>query len=169
MPIRPENKKRYPANWVTISRTIRFVRAQGRCECHGECGRGTHEGRCPNRHGGEAYSTGSLVVLTTAHLDHTPENCDPSNLRAMCQGCHLHYDRDHHRETAAATRRAAREDAGQLTLDAEPRPPTAREITERFHLCATPGRHPDECLCPVDGRDVVTVPGLDRWADKEQQ
>ena len=59
------------------------------------------------------------VVLTTAHLDHTPENCDPANLRAMCQGCHLHYDRDHHRETAAATRRAAIEAAGQLTISTE--------------------------------------------------
>jgi hypothetical protein len=33
-----------------------------------------------------------------------------------CQS-HLHYDRDHHRQTAAATRRRAVEAAGQLTLD----------------------------------------------------
>jgi hypothetical protein len=39
------------------------------------------------------------VVLTIAHLDHTPENCDPDNLRAWCQRCHLTYDRDHHRQT----------------------------------------------------------------------
>lgn len=26
--------------------------------------------------------------------------------KAMCQGCHLHYDRNHHAETRAATRRA---------------------------------------------------------------
>ncbi len=62
--------------------------------------RGTHDGRCPNVNGGKAYGTGSNAVLTVAHLDHTPENVDDSNLRAMCQGCHLHYDRDHHRETA---------------------------------------------------------------------
>jgi len=74
------------------------------CECEGECGRGTHEGRCPNRQGAPAYGTGSKTVLTTAHLDHTPENCDPSNLKAMCNGCHLHYDRDHHAETRAATK-----------------------------------------------------------------
>lgn len=116
MPIRPENRARYPQNWPTISREIRFTRAAGRCECVGECGRGTHAGRCPNVHGGAAYGTGSEVVLTTAHLDHTPENCAPANLRAMCQGCHLHYDAEHHRETAAATRRAAVETAGQLAL-----------------------------------------------------
>jgi hypothetical protein len=116
MPIRPENRDRYPANWPTLSAWVKFSRALGRCECEGECGRGTHEGRCTNWHGGPAYGTGSRVVLTTAHLDHTPENCDPANLRAMCQGCHLHYDRDHHRETAAATRRAALAAAGQAEL-----------------------------------------------------
>jgi hypothetical protein len=117
VPIRPENRDRYPADWPTISLDIRTNRANGRCECLGECGRGTHDGRCPNINGGQAYGTGSRVVLTVAHLDHTPENCDPANLRAMCQGCHLHYDRDHHRHTAAATRRAAIEAAGQLTID----------------------------------------------------
>ena len=117
MPIRPENRSRYPQDWPAISRTIRFDRAEGRCECRGECGRATHPGRCPNTHGQPAYGTGSRVVLTTAHLDHTPENCDPANLRAMCQGCHLHYDAEHHRQTAAATRRAALTVAGQLALD----------------------------------------------------
>lgn len=106
MPIRPENVARYPLDWPAISYRIRFVRAAGRCECAGECGRGTHAGRCPNIHGGPAYGTGSKVVLTCAHLDHTPENVDDDNLRAFC----------HHRETAAATRRAAIEAAGQLTL-----------------------------------------------------
>jgi hypothetical protein len=46
------------------------------------------------------------VILTTAHLDHTPENVDEANLRAMCQGCHLHYDRGHHAETRARVRAA---------------------------------------------------------------
>lgn len=102
-PIRPENRKRYPADWKAISLAIK-ARAHWRCECTGECGRGTHEGRCPNEHGQPAYGTGSMVVLTTAHLNHTPEDCRPDNLRAMCQGCHLHYDRDHHAATARRTR-----------------------------------------------------------------
>ncbi|WP_280244982.1 hypothetical protein [Nocardia abscessus] len=110
MPIRPENRHRYPPNWRQISDWVRFTRAAGRCECRGECGRPrvhlAADGRCPNEHGRRAHDTGSPVVLTTAHLDHTPENCDPENLRGMCQGCHLHYDRQHHAETRAATRRA---------------------------------------------------------------
>lgn len=47
MPIRPENRDRYPRDWKQISERIRFERAQGRCECEGECGRGTHTGRSP--------------------------------------------------------------------------------------------------------------------------
>ncbi|AOT25812.1 HNH endonuclease [Mycobacterium phage Tortellini] len=109
MPIRPENRGRYPRDWKQISEQIRFERAQSRCECEGECGRGTHTGRCPNIHGQPAYGTGSRVVLTVAHLNHTPEDCADDNLRAMCQGCHLHYDREHHKQTAATTRRAALE------------------------------------------------------------
>lgn len=102
MPIRPENRGRYPADWPVISNAIRQDRAAGRCECEGECGRGTHEGRCPNRNGHPAYGTGSKVVLTVAHLDHAPENCVPANLRAMCQACHLAYDREHHAESHRA-------------------------------------------------------------------
>ncbi|MFW3474393.1 hypothetical protein [Streptomyces microflavus] len=41
MPIRPENRNRYPSNWPEISASIRFGRAARRCECTGECGRGT--------------------------------------------------------------------------------------------------------------------------------
>lgn len=102
MPIRPENRDRYPKEWPAISARIR-ARACDRCECTGECGRRTHTGRCPNLQGLPAYGTGSIVVLTTAHLDHQPENCADSNLRSMCQGCHLHYDRKHHAETRRRT------------------------------------------------------------------
>lgn len=119
MPIRPENRDRYPANWSEISTAIKD-RAGWRCECTGECGRpvvhldGSKVGRCVNRHGLPAYGTGSKVVLTTAHLDHTPEHCDPGNLKAMCQGCHLHYDRAHHAETRARTRAAELEAANEV-------------------------------------------------------
>jgi hypothetical protein len=47
-------------------------------------------------------------VLTIAHLDHTPENCDDDNLRAWCQRCHLTYDAKHHAQSAYATRRKGR-------------------------------------------------------------
>lgn len=105
-PIRPENRSRYPADWKDISARIRFERAGGFCECKGECG--AHAGWCGAAHGKAHPVTGSIVVLTVAHLDHTPENCSEANLRAMCQRCHLNYDREHHAETAYMTRRCSR-------------------------------------------------------------
>ena len=47
------------------------------------------------------------VVLTVAHLDHTPENNDRDNLRALCQACHLAYDAPH----KAAERRRRKEES----------------------------------------------------------
>lgn len=115
-PIRASELGRYPADWPEISAGIRFGRAGGRCECEGECGTGQHQGRCELRHGEPRRPGGSSVVLTCAHRDHTPENCDPANLFAACEPCHLAYDREHHRLTAAATRRAAIAAAGQGEL-----------------------------------------------------
>jgi hypothetical protein len=79
------------AGWPQISRTIRFGRAEGRCECTGQCGSG-HEDRYEARHGEPHPVTGSVVWLQTAHLDRNPWNSDPANLKAMCPKCHLAYD-----------------------------------------------------------------------------
>jgi hypothetical protein len=46
------------------------------------------------------------IVLTTAHLDHDPTNCDLENLRHWCQLHHLRYDGQHHADTARKTREA---------------------------------------------------------------
>lgn len=102
MPIKPENRKRYPSDWRAISRRIRD-RAGNACEgapgIYPDC-------RAEN---GKAHPvTGSKVVLTVAHLDHAPENCADENLRAMCQRCHLTYDANHHARNAQATMRSRR-------------------------------------------------------------
>ena len=118
MPIRPENRKRYPSDWKDISYRIRFDRAGGRCECEGECGHDHYfepfdadEGhvvsRCSAKHDDPHPITGSSVVLTTAHLDHTPEHCGDDNLKAMCQRCHLAYDAEHHAQSAYYARRCS--------------------------------------------------------------
>jgi len=86
MPIRSENKARYPRNWKAISLRIR-ERAGWRCEYVD-----ANEWRCPAVHGEPHPLTGSRVVLTVAHLDHQPENCAEGNLLAMCQRCHNAYD-----------------------------------------------------------------------------
>jgi hypothetical protein len=46
------------------------------------------------------------IVLAAAHMDHDRANNDPANLSALCQRCHVVYDVEQHRRTAAATRRA---------------------------------------------------------------
>lgn len=124
MPIKPENRARYPKDWKQISLRIRR-RARQRCECKGECGlrHARVDGRqidlpphlcIPNVKGFRCTAinqqphpvTGSMVVLTVAHLNHTPEDCREENLKAMCQRCHNAYDAPHRRLNAAATRRA---------------------------------------------------------------
>ena len=107
MPIRPENRRRYPPNWRQISDRIRFDRAQGRCECEGECGTGHRGYRCYAEHGSPHPITGSIVVLTVAHRNHRPEDCDEQNLFAACQRCHLGYDRAHHTDTRRRRRAAS--------------------------------------------------------------
>lgn len=91
MPIRPENRDRYPKNWKEIRASI-LKRAENRCEF---CGIANYTIR----------ENGSKVVLTIAHLDHTPENCDPSNLKALCQKCHNTYDASHRAETRCNNKR----------------------------------------------------------------
>lgn len=102
MPIRPENRKRYPSNWRDVrDRIMDRARCEDgshesniysyRCECEGECGKHVH--RCGRwHHQSLSHVEDRWVVLTIAHLDHKPENCDPANLRAMCQRCHNAYD-----------------------------------------------------------------------------
>jgi 5-methylcytosine-specific restriction endonuclease McrA len=85
MPILPENKKRYPKNWPEIRAAI-LKRAGAKCEFFGVANYTILE-------------TGARVILTIAHLDHTPENCDPGNLRALCQKCHNTYDAPHRSRT----------------------------------------------------------------------
>jgi hypothetical protein len=88
MPIKPENKHRYPKDWKQIRERI-LARATGRCEGSPDfphC-RAANRERHPE--------TRSRVVLTVAHLDHVPENCALKNLKAWCQRCHLNYDRKH--------------------------------------------------------------------------
>lgn len=136
MPIRPENRARYPKDWPAISRRIRFERAGNCCE---QCGVPNHAlgGRTPDGQWHKARNTGCdrrlpepgsdwwcdgpngahmlrivRIVLTVAHLDHTPENCDDENLRAWCQRCHNLYDAKMRRDGIRA-----RAFANQMTLD----------------------------------------------------
>lgn len=107
----PFDRSLYSPDWEELSHQIRFVRAGGQCE-----GSPAYPD-CSARHGEPHPVTGSIVVLTVAHLDHDETNNDPSNLRAMCQRCHLTHDAQQHARNAAITRRRKQIAAGQLVLN----------------------------------------------------
>ena len=123
-------KSTYPPDWKAISRTIRYERAQGQCECEGECGlHRTHPGprRCEERDRQPAKWAKGLVVLTVAHLNGREGPCrcdplcaDPSHLKAMCNRCHLRYDVEHHQRNAFHTRRRGKA-LGDLFADPAPK------------------------------------------------
>ena len=128
MPIKPENRKRYPTNWKQIRKDI-LLRANDKCEFCGIENKSfivyeysgskivdydwvepsdkeryesyKNEGKTWTEY--ENYRMRrfrkAMVVLTIAHLDHTPENCNYDNLRALCQKCHNSYDAKHRAET----------------------------------------------------------------------
>lgn len=161
MPIRPEMKDRYPAEWPMIRMAI-LERAKHKCE---QCGKPNRkrvhtmpDGRwvevyelnpdpdaiaafpwrdssgreCPTPPAPGIYEQSKIikVVLTVAHLDHIPENCDHDNLRAWCQRCHLRYDANEHARNAANTRsrnrRAEAKAAGQDELPGVSSPSSSR-------------------------------------------
>lgn len=95
----------YPPNWKEISRHVREVRAAFQCEWIDEDGV-----RCTRRHGEPipGNAKGARTILTTAHRDHNPSNCDLDNLRAWCQKHHLAYDAKNHARNAKQTRAAKR-------------------------------------------------------------
>lgn len=127
MPIRPENKHRYPKDWKQVRERI-LKRANWKCEHEGCRARGGATGYWRNGRfvtmpevlwqagckPGDVVACDNgeklkiiKIVLTIAHLDHTPENCADDNLRAWCQRHHLAYDAKHHAITAYRTRKAA--------------------------------------------------------------
>ena len=122
MPIKPENKRRYPPNWRQIRYAI-LKRANNTCEF---CG--IQDNVFANRTTGDWTYDVALaeawiidgnkvvrIVLTIAHLDQMPENNDGmdaggpalpverSNLRALCQRCHNRHDRPWRIQNAART------------------------------------------------------------------
>jgi hypothetical protein len=111
----PVDWSRYPPDWKAIVARV-AERSGGRCECRGECGTPSCASQCAAVNKQPHPETGSRVVLTTAHLDHDTMHNDLSNLRHLCQRCHLRYDARLHAQHARATRVRRCEEAGQMRL-----------------------------------------------------
>ena len=133
MPIK--DKSLYPENWKQISLAVREA-AGNKCEF---CGVANKAVGARDRFGewhdaddieGMSASEGDYlfdeypnyirIVLTVAHLDHNPANNEHSNLKALCQKCHLSYDAKHHAQNAKVTRAKHKveyiAETGQLAL-----------------------------------------------------
>lgn len=138
----PMKRERYPADWEAISLSIRA--REGNC-CkwcgvpNGETGARDRNGEWHSESSIENMnSTEGLrlfgefpklvkIILTVAHLGaplsdgqpgdkHNKMDCRPENLAALCQRCHLNYDRDEHVLNAAITRRRLKIEAGQSSF-----------------------------------------------------
>ena len=116
----PRPKPLYPPDWKVFSLAIRYERAEGQCECTGECGlHKTHPGprRCEEIDRLPARWAQGKVVLTVAHLCHCEPLCMiPTHVKAMCNRRHLRVDVPLHIRHMAETRRLRLETAGQLNL-----------------------------------------------------
>ena len=122
MPIKPELRGFYPIDWHQLSHAIRFRRAKGRCET---CGRPhgrlvcvlddgrwfDEEAKCWRDGKGRRLRTNlpdpaglgkgfghwwTKVAIACAHLNHDLADNSATNLKALCQRCHLNHDRPEH-------------------------------------------------------------------------
>lgn len=102
MPIKPENKHRYPEDWPLIRERV-LTRAGHRCELCGAPDRKyirrmkglgsvwRHVSNVPAKMD-DMFGAPIRVILTTAHLDHSYVDHDDKFLLALCQRCHLKID-----------------------------------------------------------------------------
>jgi hypothetical protein len=100
----PIDYKKYHPDWRTKIVPAIKQRAGNKCEW---CGVKNHsqiqrlktdlsQFRYRTGHECETWRKSIRVILTIAHLDHDIKNNDPSNLKALCQRCHLNYDKHYH-------------------------------------------------------------------------
>jgi hypothetical protein len=103
----PMDRSRYPDDWEAIAAEVK-TDADWHCDqCGKPCQRPgeTFEQLCQRLKGTswerllyEQLPEGGKLphprrfLLTCAHLNHDPMDCDKSNLRAWCTPCHARYD-----------------------------------------------------------------------------
>ena len=126
MPISGEMAPRYPSDWSKRRRFIIQYRAQNRCEW------------CAAENGEPHPDTGSIVVLTLAHVwDKAPESASLLNLACLCQRCHNRWDAQDRRLSRVRRQLARLLQAGQLPL---PWPPGVSMATEIYLMLIASGQ-----------------------------
>lgn len=103
MPISADRMKLYPGGsirspeWQAIRQRI-LARAGNCCE-----GNDIYPS-CRAENGKPHPATGSIVVLTIAHVEHDLSKNEDKDLRAWCQRCHNSHDAAHRQHNATITR-----------------------------------------------------------------
>jgi hypothetical protein len=127
----PIDYSKYPKNWKTEIRPAILERAKNRCE---KCGIKNHDivirgcwndkpvyqkmdGQIFDAENSEYLGSNYVgevdihnknkiirIVLTISHTDHDINNNKYSNLKALCQRCHINHDKEHHAKNARETR-----------------------------------------------------------------
>ena len=117
----PMPQSHYPPGWQKFSAYIRYIRANGRCECTGECGLHQNDNkirRCIERNHEPAVYANGKVILTVMHLCNCSPIClNPAHVKAACQRCHLRRDRFLH-----AKHRLTNQRRTTLARAVQPRP-----------------------------------------------
>jgi hypothetical protein len=128
MPIRADLRHFYRGPAWRATRECILARAKNRCEqCrvpnHASIERGSHgvwrliaaPTGTPWRNTNGNQTTfepvdrhRTRIVLTIAHLNHIAGEDHDENLKALCQWCHLNYDKLHHKQTRSVRKDAAR-------------------------------------------------------------
>jgi 5-methylcytosine-specific restriction endonuclease McrA len=107
----PMIRARYPSNWEEISLGVK-EQADWRCQyCQRQCQRPGESLEQLRQRIGKAKPR--QYLLTVAHLDQNPGNCEEDNLKALCTVCHLRYDR----QFRAKQQGLKREWFGQLNIE----------------------------------------------------
>ena len=135
----PMNRALYPKNWNAIARSIKEA-ANWTCQgCDRPCKKPSEpwdifedklwyladlqwvrnywDSEEDDEFGEILIPRRGRFVLTTAHLNHNPDDNRPENLRALCPKCHLMYDAAHHAASRRKNRRLQQEKQGQLVID----------------------------------------------------
>ena len=183
MPVRRDLRPLYPPHWRELSHHVRFERAGARCQ---RCGRRhltlvrclpdgrwfdgqaatwrDHRGRMarwPDLVETTRFRM-TRVVLAAAHLDGDPTNNRMTNLRALCQRCHMLQDRPQHLAQRWITYRRRRA-LGDLFLGSY----TALIVALRSHRSPPlPDFYPRRGISPtsgIGGRPNITKPILDYY------
>lgn len=129
----PCDYSKYPPNWKSEIRPAALERAGNKCEiCGAENGASGYRGKTGKWWSVEMIESElergvdlfdeyealdhcydkklnptkpTKIVLTVAHWhDKNPMDCRPENLKALCQRCHLHHDKEQHQTNARRTR-----------------------------------------------------------------